>query len=156
MRLINLLHILSPKTDKCPFLNQPESAKRERTTVENIFLINLHERLLQTRRGSSPQPPNYQADADPTKPPRPAICKGRGVKHEIITKYHTQKFYKNILQVVGYQVVFLEMFITKTYLYKFDPLKPHFYIVKLGFTWVCIIFLISAQIHRFWTEIWKI
>ena len=35
--------------------------------------------------------------------------------------------------------------ITKTYLYKFDPLKPHFYIVKLGFTGVYIIFLISAQ-----------
>ena len=28
---------------------------------------------------------------------------------------------------------------------KFDPLKPHFYIVKLGFTGVCIIFLISVQ-----------
>ena len=38
--------------------------------------------------------------------------------------------------------------ITKTYLYNFDPLKPHFYIVKLGFTGVCIIFLISAQKHR--------
>ena len=35
--------------------------------------------------------------------------------------------------------------ITKTYLYKFDPLKPHFYIVKLGFTVVYIVFLISAQ-----------
>ena len=35
--------------------------------------------------------------------------------------------------------------ITKTYLYKFDPLKPHFYIVKLGFTVVYIIFLISIQ-----------
>ena len=35
--------------------------------------------------------------------------------------------------------------ITKTYLYNFDPLKPHFYIVKLGFTGVYIIFLISAQ-----------
>ena len=35
--------------------------------------------------------------------------------------------------------------ITKTCLYKFDPLKPHFYIVKLGFTGVHIIFLISAQ-----------
>ena len=31
--------------------------------------------------------------------------------------------------------------ITKTCLYNFDPLKPHFYIVKLGFTGVCIIFL---------------
>ena len=38
--------------------------------------------------------------------------------------------------------------ITKTYLYNFDPLKPPFYIVKLGFTGVCII-LISAQKHRF-------
>ena len=35
--------------------------------------------------------------------------------------------------------------ITKTYLYNFDPLKPHFYIVKLGFTGVYIVFLISAQ-----------
>ena len=35
--------------------------------------------------------------------------------------------------------------IKKTCLYNFDPLKPHFYIVKLGFTGVYIIFLISAQ-----------
>ena len=35
--------------------------------------------------------------------------------------------------------------ITKTRLYNFDLLKPHFYIVKLGFTGVYIIFLISAQ-----------
>ena len=35
--------------------------------------------------------------------------------------------------------------ITKTYPYNFDPLKPHVYIVKLGFTGVYIIFLISAQ-----------
>ena len=38
--------------------------------------------------------------------------------------------------------------ITKTRLCNFDLLKPHFYIVKLGFTGVCIIFLISAQKHR--------
>ena len=31
--------------------------------------------------------------------------------------------------------------ITKTCLYNIDPLKPHFYIVKLGFTGVYIIFL---------------
>ena len=62
--------------------------------------------------------------------------------------------------------------ITKTYLYNFDPLKSHFYVVKLGFT----LFFISAQKHRlwysleplrrggsndypqymFWAEIWKI
>ena len=35
--------------------------------------------------------------------------------------------------------------ITKTRLYNFDPLKPHFYIVKLGFAGVYVIFLISAQ-----------
>ena len=66
--------------------------------------------------------------------------------------------------------------ITKTRLHSFDPLKPHFYTVKLGFTGVYIIFLISAQKHRlwyslepprwggsneylqsmFWAEIWKI
>ena len=37
------------------------------------------------------------------------------------------------------------MIITKTCLYNVDPLKPHFYIVKLGFTGVYIIFHISAQ-----------
>ena len=36
-------------------------------------------------------------------------------------------------------------FITKTCLYNFDPLKPHFHTVKLGFIGVYIIFLISAQ-----------
>ena len=38
-------------------------------------------------------------------------------------------------------------------LYNFDHLKPHFYIVKLGFTRVYIIFLISAQRHRLWVLI---
>ena len=40
--------------------------------------------------------------------------------------------------------------ITKTCLYNFDPLKPHFYIVKLGFTGVYTIFLISAGKHSLW------
>ena len=31
--------------------------------------------------------------------------------------------------------------ITKTYLYNIDPIKPHFYIVKLGFTGIYIILL---------------
>ena len=68
------------------------------------------------------------------------------------------------------------IFITKTYLYNSDPLKPHFYIVKLGFAGVQVIFLISAQNmdcgyslepprrgssneypqSMFWAEIWKI
>ena len=35
--------------------------------------------------------------------------------------------------------------ITKTRLYNFDPFKPHFYIVKLGFTGFYTILLISDQ-----------
>ena len=69
-----------------------------------------------------------------------------------------------------------DQLITKTYLYNFDPLKPHLNIVKLGFRGVNIIFLICAKKHRlwvlvrtarrggsneypqsmFWAEIWKI
>ena len=41
-------------------------------------------------------------------------------------------------------------YVTKTCLYNVDPLKPHLYIVKLGFTGVYIIFLISVQKHRLW------
>ena len=39
---------------------------------------------------------------------------------------------------------------TRTYLYDFDTHKPHFDIVKLGFTGAYIIFLISAQKHTLW------
>ena len=66
--------------------------------------------------------------------------------------------------------------ITKTCLYNIDPLKPHFYIVKLGFTGVYIIFLFLLKNidcgytlepprrggsneypqFMFWAEIWKI
>ena len=35
--------------------------------------------------------------------------------------------------------------VTKTCLYNFDPLKPHFYIVKLGFTGVYISFLLLDE-----------
>ena len=45
-------------------------------------------------------------------------------------------------------------FITITCLYNFDSLKPHFYILKLGFIWVYINFLISVQM--FWAEIWRV
>ena len=39
----------------------------------------------------------------------------------------------------------LQLNITKTCLYNVKPLKPHLYTVKLGFTGVYIIFLISAK-----------
>ena len=42
------------------------------------------------------------------------------------------------------------VYIMKICLHNFDALKPHFYIVKLGFTGVYIIFLISAQKQRLW------
>ena len=42
------------------------------------------------------------------------------------------------------------LYITKTYLYNFAPIKPHFYIVKLGFTGCILFFLNSAQKHRLW------
>ena len=41
-------------------------------------------------------------------------------------------------------------FIMKTYLYNFDHLKHHFYIEKLEFTEIYIIFLICAQNHTLW------
>ena len=40
--------------------------------------------------------------------------------------------------------------ITQTRLFNSDPLKPHFYVVKLGFKGVYIIFLIFAKKHRLW------
>ena len=46
--------------------------------------------------------------------------------------------------------VYCLLIITKIYLDNFDPLKPHFYLVNLGFTGVYIIFLISALKHRLW------
>ena len=66
--------------------------------------------------------------------------------------------------------------ITKTRLFNFEPLKPHFYIVKLGFTGVYIIFLMLLKNidcryslepprwggskvypqYMFWAGIWKI
>ena len=45
----------------------------------------------------------------------------------------------------SFEMRMLKLAITKTCLYNFDPLKPHFYLVKLGFTGVYIIFLIPAQ-----------
>ena len=36
--------------------------------------------------------------------------------------------------------------ISKTYLYNFDPLKPHFFTVKLGFTGVYILLFLLKNI----------
>ena len=42
-------------------------------TIEKIFHNQSPLRMLQTRRGSSPQPPDHKLDAHPTEPLRPAI-----------------------------------------------------------------------------------
>ena len=60
---------------------------------------------------------------------------------------YTQRFLETLilLHFVNYPLDIINfLIITKTCLHNFDPLKPHFYIVKLGFTGVYIIFLITA------------
>ena len=64
------------------------------------------------------------------------------IRYMALTFYHTL-----------FRLSTLNHNIMKAYLYNFDPLKPHFYIVKLGFIGVYIIFLISAQKHRLWVLI---
>ena len=41
------------------------------------------------------------------------------------------------------------LYTSKTCLYNFDPIKPNFYLVKLGFTGVYIIFIFARK-HRLW------
>ena len=48
---------------------------------------------------------------------------------------------KNIINLSFAELAKRVVNITKTRLYNFDPLKLHFYIVKLGFTSVYIFFL---------------
>ena len=57
----------------------------------------------------------------------------------LVLKYHGQCTFK------GKHIFGGISDITKTRLYKFDPFKPHFYIVKLGFTRVYSIFLILLK-----------
>ena len=73
----------------------------------------------------------------------------RGGSNEYLNLCLEQK-YEKYQSFLSENLQFLEVYITKTYLYNFDPLKPHFYVVKLGFTGVYIIFIISAQKHRLW------
>ena len=59
-------------------------------------------------------------------------------------KVHTTPPPYRQVELATWEVLFT-LTITKTRLYNLDPLKPHFYKVKLGFTGVYTIFLISAQ-----------
>ena len=49
------------------------------------------------------------------------------------------------INLVIFTDVACTIYITKTYLYKFDLIKPHFYIVKLGLTGIYIILLILLK-----------
>ena len=63
-------------------------------------------------------------------------------------KKNTDKFMtQRAIACVDKKAKIVHQDIMITSLYNFDPIKPHFYIVKLGFTGVYIIFLISAQKH---------
>ena len=91
--------------------------------------------------------------------PRGAVWSGSTLFPKMTFKNHKQMTKQTTIVVIGslrikgsvcvklFQLTMCCFYpnITKTYLYNFDPLKPHFYIVKLGFTGVYIIFLISAQ-----------
>ena len=63
----------------------------------------------------------------------------------LLMSTHNICFCTEIRKIITCLYVFPLSPIMKTCLNNFDPLKPHFYIVKLGFTRVYIIFHISAQ-----------
>ena len=62
-----------------------------------------------------------------------------------LARFPDMRFFFSLFTEIFDSVSFKNDHITKTRLYNTDPIKPHFYIVKLGFTGVYIIFLISAQ-----------
>ena len=54
------------------------------------------------------------------------------------------------LRQIRQMIASVRELITRTCYMMLTPLKPHFYIVKLGFTRVYIIFITQAQKHRLW------
>ena len=76
--LLSRLNPLSGKTSIVHFFRQklttaPWISGRERTIVEKYFMINLHDRMLPTRRGRTRNLLGTSR-ALPTKPPRPAAA----------------------------------------------------------------------------------
>ena len=126
-------------------------------TIEKPFL--LFPKLLQGKQALSNCKPisvGLPGDVSYTTPlhsPHPPL--NSGLKYCIFTRklyyfIHWPKLFHIFIFVpTSRQKPFkkspINLNVTKTCLYNFDLLKPHFYIVKLGFTGVNIIFLISAQ-----------
>ena len=125
-------------------------------------MINLHERMLPTSAGVEPatswSPVGRRTKKKAIIKLRLIKSKGAGYLFEFFIRHsmasclleaHSEKpptLKKNIYSLCGKIFSQTQLcFITKTRLYNVDPLKPHFYIEKLGFTGVYIIFLISAQ-----------
>ena len=79
----------------------------------------------------------------------PCMCT---ISHGLFALFHgvIERLYSVIVTIPEHPLHSFPAIITKSCLYNVDPLKPHFYIVKLAFTGVYIIFLISAQTHRLW------
>ena len=124
-----------------------------RELLENISWSISTKGCCRTEWGSNPQP-DHQSDAHLTEPASKA-----GIRHfffqlknidiflispRIHKSHNVQK------NIIPSDVCPTKIHITKTCLYNSDPFKPHFYIVKLGFTGVYIIFLIFARKHRLW------
>ena len=79
------------------------------------------------------------------------FCFFRQITHVPLPPICSPKCNQVVLYPCKFHVILQSIYdFTKTYLYKFDPFKPHIFIVKLGFPGVYIIFLISAQKHRLW------
>ena len=62
-------------------------------------------------------------------------------RKEVVTKLQLETDMLYYINISLNKKHFQKDDIMKTYLYNYDPLKPHFYIVKLGFTGVYIILL---------------
>ena len=138
--------------------------------LEVKFSICLNRRVfvMQTWQELNPQPPNHQSDKHLTEPSWPL-----GSKCELFQLYVKNLRCPNIKGIYGILLLLhlnhiwavpkenvLSRNITKTCLYNFDPLKPHFYVVNHFNTiarrseWICSIYVIkNIKISKFF--IWK-
>ena len=76
---------------------------------------------------------------------RDSILEFIGLVYEFVSDVTGEKRYLSHILPPHILLLKIGTPITKTCLYNFDPLKSHFYVEKLGFTRVYIIFLIFAK-----------
>ena len=58
----------------------------------------------------------------------------------------------DVFKRVNDMIIGSNVAITKPRLYIFDPLQPHFYVVKLGFTRYTLFSLFVLKKHRLWVR----